>query len=274
MHKTCRLIWAFLLCAILLQLPSYAAWTGTRPYFSNKIDRTMAMYIADEHWDKNKIENPPGKSEPWTSLYGDYRVQWVNDYQTKYLTDAIGQTGRFLWNLPAVYGSGDGSGMVSVAASQIGNAGGQPYWSYMGFSSHVPWCAAFVCWVANQNGLDETIIPKTASAGNMRGIFQGWGREYSPSGYIPEPGDLIFFIWPGNTVRTLANHVGIVEKVEGGKVHTIEGNTGGGGGYCRRRQYDLTSSSIVGYAKPDYPPAIPEVAPSPDPSATPAPMPT
>ena len=42
------------------------------------------------------------------------------------------------------------SDMVAVAQSQIGQTGGQPYWSWYGYSSRVEWCAIFASWCANQ----------------------------------------------------------------------------------------------------------------------------
>ena len=42
--------------------------------------------------------------------------------------------------------------IVSVAQSQLGNEGGQPYWSWYGFESRVEWCACFVSWCADQCG--------------------------------------------------------------------------------------------------------------------------
>lgn len=48
-----------------------------------------------------------------------------------------------------IYGTGN-SDIVKVALSQIGNVGGQPYWSWYGFESRVEWCACFVSWCANE----------------------------------------------------------------------------------------------------------------------------
>lgn len=70
-------------------------------------------------------------------------------------------------------------------------------------------------------------------------------------GYEPRSGDIIFFDWDKEGVGrdNSADHVGIVEKVENGKVHTIEGNSGD---ECCRRQYDLNSLDILGYGTPAY----------------------
>lgn len=46
-----------------------------------------------------------------------------------------------------LYGVTGGSGdIVEVAASQIGNVGGRPYWSWYGFSGRVEWCTCFASW--------------------------------------------------------------------------------------------------------------------------------
>ena len=64
--------------------------------------------------------------------------------------------------------------------------------------------------------------------------------------YIPIPGDIIFFDWEGDGV---ANHVGIVEKVDGDFIYTIEGNTDD---QCRENRYYLISTPIFGYGLPQY----------------------
>ena len=65
-------------------------------------------------------------------------------------------------------------------------------------------------------------------------------------------GDIIFFDWADkNTgIRSgSADHVGIVEKVEDGRVYTIEGNSND---TCCRRDYDINSLDILGYGTPLY----------------------
>ena len=44
--------------------------------------------------------------------------------------------------LYGIYGADDQ--IVAVALSQLGNVGGEPYWSWYGFGSRVEWCACFV----------------------------------------------------------------------------------------------------------------------------------
>ena len=83
--------------------------------------------------------------------------------------------------------------IVAVAESQIGNVGGQPYWSWYGFNSRVEWCACFVSWCANECGyVEQGIFPKFAGCG--KGVQ--WFKErnqWADNGYIPQPGNIIFF---------------------------------------------------------------------------------
>lgn len=62
-------------------------------------------------------------------------------------------------------------------------------------------------------------------------------------------GDIIFFDWEDSNDGK-ADHVGIVEKAENGKVYTIEGNSNGD--TCRQKEYSVDSSVILGYGTPMY----------------------
>lgn len=82
--------------------------------------------------------------------------------------------------------------IVEVAASQIGNVGGEPYWRWYGFTEHVEWCACFVSWCANQCGYLDNVIPKYA--GCTMGVQ--WFRtrnQWADRSITPEPGMIIFF---------------------------------------------------------------------------------
>ena len=138
------------------------------------------------------------------------------------------------------------SDMVAVAQSQIGNVGGQPYWSWYGFGSRVEWCAIFASWCANQCGyIDAGIVPKFAGCGVGVQWFQNRG-QWLPGSATPEPGMLIFFQWYGSD-SSIADHVGIVESVADGRVYTIEGNSGD---QVRRNSYPVGFGEIKGYGVP------------------------
>ena len=142
--------------------------------------------------------------------------------------------------------SGGNQAIVEVALTQLGNEGGQPYWSWYGFDGRVEWCACFVSWCADQCGyLDSGIVPKFAGCVDGANWFKGNG-QWQDRNYEPTAGTIIFFDWE-NDGET--DHVGIVEKYENGIVYTVEGNSGDA---CRQNQYGVGSSSIYGYGIPAY----------------------
>lgn len=138
--------------------------------------------------------------------------------------------------------TGEGStDMVLVAASQIGNEGGELYWRWYGFSSHVDWCAVFVSWCADQVGLlDDGSMPKFAVCDDGIRWFVEKGRWFNRN-ISPEPGMVIFFDWNQDG---RSDHVGIVEQYEDGMIYTIEGNSSD---VCRRKCYVAGSDVIRGY---------------------------
>ena len=137
--------------------------------------------------------------------------------------------------------------MVQVALSQVGQVGGQPYWSWYGFGSRVEWCATFVSWVAYQSGyIQDGTIPRFAGV-QVGGVnwFKGKG-QWQNRGYVPQAGDIIFFDWNGDN---WSDHVGIVISSDGNTVHTVEGNSGNA---VRTKTYNIYSTSIMGYGIPNY----------------------
>jgi len=58
-------------------------------------------------------------------------------------------------------------------------------------------------------------------------------------------GDLIYFMYLEQDDKP-ASHIGIVRKVEGGRVYTIEGNSSDS---TVEKDYPLSSSIIKGYSK-------------------------
>lgn len=142
--------------------------------------------------------------------------------------------------------AGSNQAIVEVALTQIGNEGGQPYWSWYGFDSRVEWCACFVSWCADQCGyIDSGLIPKFAGCIDGANWFKSNNR-WNDRNYEPKAGDIIFFDWEDDGTT---DHVGIVEKCENGTVYTVEGNSGDA---CRQRQYTVGSRNIYGYGIPAY----------------------
>ena len=115
--------------------------------------------------------------------------------QRAQLAELLAEENRSMWS-SALYGIGVGDGeIVVVALSQLGNVGGQPYWSWYGFNSRVEWCACFVSWCANECGyLDAGVIPKTAGCISGSNWFKDRGL-WQDNSYEPRPGDIIYFDW-------------------------------------------------------------------------------
>lgn len=118
-----------------------------------------------------------------------------------------------------------------------------------GFSYRVDWCAIFVSWCADQCGyIDAGVMPKFA------GCVQGsqWFKDrgcWQDRSYEPQPGDIIFYGWddPGGfsgQQGEVPDHVGIVERVENGRVYTVEGNSGD---RCVQRNCPVGYYEIFGY---------------------------
>ena len=129
--------------------------------------------------------------------------------------------------------------VVDIAKSQVGNVGGQPYWSWYGFNSRVEWCACFVSWCYGQMGLSEPRFAACQSQGIpwFQSHGQWGGRDYANIA----PGDAIFFDWD---LDGSADHVGLVVGTDGSRVYTVEGNSGDA---CKIKSYSLTYECIKGY---------------------------
>ena len=170
------------------------------------------------------------------------------DNQRQQLSELLAEENRRLWSA-VLYGiySGDDA-IVTVALSQVGNAGGQLYWSWYGFDSRVEWCACFVSWCADQCGyIDSGVIPKFAGCVNGVQWFKD-RDQWQDGSFEPSPGQIIFFDWDNKGSSGpqdgQSDHVGIVEKCENGIVYTVEGNSGDS---CRQNQYPVGQYEILGY---------------------------
>ena len=176
-----------------------------------------------------------------------------NEEQREYLAELLEDKNNSLWAavLYGIHYSDDQ--IVTVALSQVGNVGGEPYWSWYGFGSRVEWCACFVSWCANECGYIETgVIPKFAGCVNGVQWFKDRGQWIDGSAE-PVSGMIIFFDWDNKGSSGpqdgQSDHVGIVQKVENGIVYTVEGNSGDS---CRVNQYSVGHYEVLGYGVPQY----------------------
>lgn len=121
---------------------------------------------------------------------------------------------------------------------------------YNGKKNGYDWCDVFVDWcfvetfgrAVAQLMLGQPDRSLGAGTGYSLGYYKAKGRLFS----TPEPGDQIFF---GDAKSTW--HTGIVVRVEGGFVHTIEGNAGNPSA-VRAGRYVIGGKNIKGYGRPDW----------------------
>ncbi len=136
--------------------------------------------------------------------------------------------------------------LVNIAKSQLGNEGGEKFWSWYGFTSREEWCACFVSWCADQAGLIQSgAVPKFSLCTDGKNWFQNQGK-WQGTGSMPSPGAIVFFDWEHDGT---CDHVGIVERCDGITVYTIEGNSEDA---VKERSYAISSNSIMGYGMVVY----------------------
>lgn len=221
------------------------------------------QFLRQVFWDMNQITYdlevvaaPGEKGETTETRILHIRIQGLSrqeaaekygftDRQTAQLAELTGSNMDDAWQ-HLLYGSFAGSGdLVAVALSQVGNSG-SAYWNWYGFQSRVEWCAIFVSWCAEQCGyLNAGVMPKFAGCGTGVNWFQVRGQWLSGS-ETPQPGMVIFFKWYGSDA-SISDHVGIVERVENGRVYTIEGNSND---RVRQNSYPIGYGAILGYGVP------------------------
>lgn len=134
--------------------------------------------------------------------------------------------------------------------------GGYPRNSPMSYD--YAWCSCFASAIAIELGLAMDWIPAEISCCCAVRMWQALNRWAEADDYIPQPGDYIYFDHDGSVSTdspgaSATDHVGIVERVEGSVIHTIEGNiTIGGFSQVGRRTHRVNGADISGFGVPDY----------------------
>ena len=137
--------------------------------------------------------------------------------------------------------------IVKIASDQVGykeySNNMTKYGEWYGLQGE--WCDIFISWLANQVGILYSLIPKEAYVPNTAAWYKEKGL-LKDKNYTPQKGDLILFDYNQNRVP---DHIGIVEKVEGNVIHTIEGNKSK---MVKRQAYAIGNSQIYGIAVVEY----------------------
>ena len=133
---------------------------------------------------------------------------------------------------------------------------------FNGNKQGVAWCATWLCWcfvqafgkaAALKLLCQPTKAKNNAGAGckHARNYFKAKGQLHDS----PQVGDQIFFY---SSDKSQISHTGLVYKVDGGKVYTVEGNTSSAsgvvanGGAVAKKSYSLSYNRIAGYGRPNY----------------------
>ncbi|MGN0969935.1 MAG: CHAP domain-containing protein, partial [Evtepia sp.] len=104
--------------------------------------------------------------------------------------------------LSTTYASGSGEDIVAVAVQEIGcreGPGNETKYGEFTGANGLAWCHSFVSWCANECGFIKMgIIPKTASCEEGRQWFIRHQKyQKKEAGYIPQPGDILYFDYEG-----------------------------------------------------------------------------
>lgn len=149
--------------------------------------------------------------------------------------------------------------MVEAALAEYAesdqNIGGVKYKNWYGLDDN--WCGMFVAYCADQCGyISSGIIVKSASVSESKAWYEARDKfQTKESGYIPMPGDIIYF-------TNGMSHMGIVIEYDESTDHVIviDGNSGPSsteiyhkGSRVCRHEYARTMAAISGYATPAYP---------------------
>ncbi|MBO6252365.1 MAG: peptidoglycan-binding protein, partial [Bacteroidaceae bacterium] len=213
----------------------------------------------------DKWENPKNKDKAIVTRF-DYAQNWYNEFknlkvsgeqetETLNQNDVVETVLNFARNELGYHEKNSNSNLDDKNA----NAGSGNYTKYAreldsmtnwynGAKNGYAWCDIFVDWLfykcfGSEIGRQMICQPiRSAGAGCLYSAqyYKQAGKWHTSN---PQPGDQIFFTYaPGEY-----SHTGIVEKVEGNSVITIEGNTSD---MVARRSYPVNSGNIAGYGTP------------------------
>ena len=215
---------------------------------------------ADGNQKKDSNGNPLYKEETSTKTILHIKISHLsateeanklsfNTEQKAQLNELLDTKNASLW-AEILRGVGLGSNeLVNLALSQLGNKGGEKFWRWAGLSKRCEWCALFVSWCGDQTGLRAAgQIPYFSFVSDGVAFYKNKGKwidgsevNSSNCDKLIQPGMIIFFDWEPDGKP---NHVGIVTKVSGGYIYTVEGNKSDA---VAEGTYSANSNKIYGF---------------------------
>lgn len=211
--------------------------------------KLIAKYFTDPINELANLQNRTKEEEERLQSLKDY-YEICMEYMKQVSTQFGG--GLTMDDLSGVkFQNGDRKGcqeIIDLALSQVGQQGGQPYWSYYGFASRVEWCACFVHWCMRTSGYGQS-YPTTSNNAYCQTVadwFKANGRWGDKNYNNLVAGDTIFFDWQqdGHT-----DHIGLVIGRDQNKIYTVEGNSGDA---VKVKSYAIGSSVIYGFGLMNY----------------------
>lgn len=149
--------------------------------------------------------------------------------------------------------------LCAWAQAQVGYCEGENNWNkyanmavverlYGGRIQNAPWCDLFTdAAFLSVFGLVTGAAMTYQTVGNGSALCRtsaAYFREHGAFVKRPEPGDVVFFYVGGEI-----NHQGIVIRVDGGSVFTVEGNSSD---MVAERCYSVSDGRIAGYGRPRW----------------------
>lgn len=154
--------------------------------------------------------------------------------------------------------------VLKAASSMVGVRGGTPLHAQLvaDYNSVTPlpvgyavkhdddWCDVFITVIYQRLNLTH-LVGRECGVDRHIQIFKSLGIWHEDGTMTPRPGDIITFNLDSHNQPNdgFADHIGIVERVENGRIYTIEGN------YLnevRRSSYPIGEGTIRGFARPRY----------------------
>lgn len=243
---------------------SYSKMMSADSADSSSFNGNMMDYVGSDGLDANAFRSNYLKQ--WFPGMSDEQISSLNAYYDKAFASMGDAMGIDMSSLTGTSGSDSVSsssssyssrnknkgvdGLMSDAESMVGmtETGDTSAINQVTGESGIncattPWCAAWAMNMLNDHGVLDT---SSCSNVNYCPTIKNWAKDQgiykaNGSGYVPQAGDAILFDWNGDGT---AQHIGIVQKVENGKVYTIEGNSSDS---VKKNSYSLSSGSVMGY---------------------------
>ncbi len=221
--------------------------------FGPKMAAAVKLFQA-QHVDGNGNPlKPDGKVGPltWAALFGGEAVPTEGRAASPFLEAVLARAASQVGVVEQPRNSNSGP-EVDAYLQRVGVPLGLP-------ANKKPWCCAFVYWcfdeVARERGLANPMVRTAGCLDHWNRAASKGARRVSAASAAGNPSlvgqGMVFVMDFGRGL----GHTGFVERVEGGLVHTIEGNTDptqsreGGGVYRLTRKMADIKKGYIDYAQ-------------------------